>query len=146
MVEAYVFLSDAPDDEAHRVIYEGLHDHAREQVGYFDYRQLAVLARDPASGRILGGLTGRTFLGLMFIELAFLPRHLRSRGLGSSMLRMAEEEAARRRCHTGILDTMSFQAPDFYERRGWRELARIPCDPCGTFRIRMTKDLARKGT
>jgi GNAT superfamily N-acetyltransferase len=142
MVEYAVFLTDAPDDEAYRVVGEGVGDHGREQAGYWDSRPLAVLARDSASGRILGGFTGRTSLGLMFIELAFLPKELRRRGLGSSMLRMAEQEAARRGCGAGVLYTISFQAPGFYEHHGWQEFARIPCHPPGTCRIYMTKTFA----
>ena len=41
-----------------------------------------------------------------------------------------------------MLYTISFQAPGFYERHGWREFGRIPCDPPGTSRIFMTIALA----
>ena len=40
-----------------------------------------------------------------------------------------------------MLYTISFQAPGFYGRHGWREFGRIPCDPPGTARIFMTKVL-----
>ena len=146
MIGDAVFLTDAPDEEAHRIVSEGLGDHAREQVGYWDLRPLAVLARDPATRRVLGGFIGRTSLGLMFLDMAFLPKELRNRGLGSSMLRMAEEEAARRGCRAGVLYTINSRAPSFYERSGWREFARIPCHPPGTYRIYMTKDFAREAS
>ena len=143
MVEPALFLTDVADDEAYRIVNEGIADHAAEQAGYWDALPLYVLARDPSNERILGGVIGRTSLGLMFIELFYLPPELRNRGIGTRMLHMAEEEAVRRGCRAAVLYTISFQAPAFYERRGWREFGRIACHPTGTSRIFMTKDLAR---
>jgi len=45
------------------------------------------------------------------------------------MLAMAEEEARRRGCKRAVLYTISFQAPAFYARNGWRAFGEIPCDP-----------------
>jgi GNAT superfamily N-acetyltransferase len=146
MTEPALFVTDAPDDEAQRIIDGGLTDYNAQRAGYWDWRPLAVLARDPVSARVLGGMLGRTSLGLLFIDLVYLPEEIRGRELGSRMLRMAEEEAARRGCRAGVLYTISFQAPGFYERHGWREFGRIPCDPPGTSRVFMTKDLASGGS
>ena len=52
-----------------------------------------------------------------------------------------EAEAKRRGCKAGVLYTLSFQAPGFYEKRGWREFGRVPCEPPGTSRVFMTKTL-----
>ncbi len=141
MMEPVLFLTDAPDDAARDLIDSGLADYNAGQAGYRDWSALAVLVRDPASGRTLGGMLGRTSLGLLFIDLAFLPEALRGRQLGSRMLHMMEEEAARRGCSSGVLYTISFQAPGFYERHGWREFGRISCNPPGTSRLFMTKSL-----
>src|SRR5271168_111612 len=143
MVEPTLFLADIADDEAHRIVDEGISSHGAEKAGYWDALPLYVLARDPSDERVLGGLVGRTSLGLMFIELFFLPPELRNRGIGTRMLRMAEEEAVRRGCRGAVLYTISFQAPAFYERHGWREFGRVPCHPAGTSRIFMTKDLSQ---
>src|SRR5689334_11688508 len=42
---------------------------------------------------------------------------------------------------SAVLYTISFQAPGFYERNGWRRFGEIPSDPPGTSRIFMTKEL-----
>jgi len=141
MAEPALILTDAPDDEARRVIDGGLADYNAAQAGSRDWRPLAVLARDPLHGRIIGGILGRTSLGLLFVELVFLPEVCRGRGVGTRMVQMAEEEARRRGCRAAVLITISFQAPGFYERLGWREFGRIACDPPGTARIFMTKEL-----
>ncbi len=135
-------MTDAPDDTSQTVIGKGLGDYNIQQVGYRDGKALAVLARDPISGQTLGGMLGRTSLGVLFLDLVFLPKELRGQDLGSRMLCMAEEEAVRRGCQAAVLYTITFQAPGFYERHGWREFGRIPCDPPGTARVFMTKTLA----
>jgi GNAT superfamily N-acetyltransferase len=86
-------------------------------------------------------MLGRTSLGLLFLDLVYLPPVLRGQSMGSRMLGMIEQEAARRGCRSGALITISFQAPSFYERHGWREFGRVPCDPPGTFRVFMSKTL-----
>ena len=142
MIEPNLVVTDNPGADARRLIDDGLAGYSVEQAGYWAARPLAVLARDPASGRILGGLLGRTSLGLMFIELVFLPKELRGRQIGTRVLSLAEEEGARRGCRAAVLYTISFQAPGFYERHGWREFGRIPCDPPGTSRVFMTMQLS----
>jgi hypothetical protein len=61
----------------------------------------------------------------------------------SANLRQAEDEGRRRGCRAGVLYTISFQAPGFYARHGWRVFGEIPCDPPGTSHVFMTKDLAK---
>jgi hypothetical protein len=39
-----------------------------------------------------------------------------------------------------MLYTISFQAPGFYLKHGWRVVGEVPCDPPGTSRVFMTKD------
>jgi GNAT superfamily N-acetyltransferase len=87
-------------------------------------------------------LLGRTSLGLMFVDLVYLPAGLRRTGVGGHMLHMAEEEALRRGCISAVLFTISFQAPEFYARHGWQEVARVPCLPAGASRVVMAKQLA----
>jgi len=101
---------------------------------------LAIAVRDPDSGEVVGGLLGRTSLGLLFVDLFHLPERLRGRGIGSRVLRLAEDEAIRRGCRAATLVTITFQAPDFYARHGWEEFGRIETAP-GIARIFFRKTL-----
>ena len=140
--EPILIVTDAPDPADEAVIENGLHAFNRVKAGYVDSRPLAVLVRDPVSGAVMGGLTGKTSLGLLFIDLVFLPESTRGRGLGAEVMRLAEDEARRRGCTTVVLFTIWFQAPDFYARLGYREVGRIECDPPGHTRMCMSKRLA----
>ena len=142
MIEPTVVLTDAPDRSDIEVIGEGLAAFNDGQTGIKDRRLLAVLVKD-ASGRTVGGISGRSSLGLLFLDLVYLPDSLRGGGLGSRLLAMAEEEGRRRGCKSAVLYTISFQAPEFYKRHGWRVFGEIACDPPGTSRIFMTKELHR---
>jgi GNAT superfamily N-acetyltransferase len=134
-------LTDAPGDRAQAVIREGLGNYNAEQAGYRDARPLAVLVSDPETREVIGGLVGRTSMGLLFIDLFFLPKRLRKNRIGSQIINMAEAEATRRGCSRAVLFTVTFQAPGFYERQGYQVLGRIECDPPGHTRICMTKSL-----
>jgi GNAT superfamily N-acetyltransferase len=139
--EPRVIVTDTADARVEKVVGEGLRRYNAEQSGVDDSRSLAVVVSDPDTNEILGGITGRTSLGLLFIDLVFLPDELRGGGLGSRILKLAEDEGRRRGCRAAMLYTISFQAPRFYERHGWRVFGEIACDPPGTSRIFMTKTL-----
>ena len=136
-----MIVTDTADARVEKVVGEGLRRYNAEQSGVDDSRSLAVVVSDPDTNEILGGITGRTSLGLLFIDLVFLPDELRGGGLGSRILNLAEDEGRRRGCRAAMLYTISFQAPRFYERHGWRVFGEIACDPPGTSRIFMTKTL-----
>jgi GNAT superfamily N-acetyltransferase len=136
-----IFVTDVIDQRIVDVISGGLERYNDEITEYNGRQPLAVVVQDPASGEILGGATGRTSLGLLFLELFYLPQSLRGNGLGTQILQRFEEEGRKRGCRSAVLYTISFQAPAFYERHGWRIFGEIPCDPPGTSRVFLTKAL-----
>ncbi len=141
MIPPLLRLTDQPTDDDERTIGRGLADYNEQKTGYRDSRPLAALLQDPATGETLGGMIGRTSYGLLFIDLVFLPEAARGQDIGSRLLGMMEQEGSRRGCKSGFLYTITFQAPGFYERHGWTEFGRVPCDPPGSARIFMTKSL-----
>ena len=141
MQKPTIAVTDMIDASIERAIGGGLNGFNDNVTGVSDRRALAVVVKDPVTGEILGGALGRSSLGLLFLDLFFLPEELRGSGLGTDVLRMFEEEGRRRGCRSAVLYTISFQAPGFYERNGWRRFGEIPCDPPGTSRIFMTKGL-----
>ncbi len=136
-----ILVTDIVDRAAEEAIGGGLKKFNEEQSRIGDLRPLAVILKDPDSGETRGGASGRTSLGLLFLDLFFVPQPLRGAGLGTQILRLFEEEGRRRGCRSAVLYTISFQAPEFYARNGWQRFGEIPCDPPGTSRIFMTKAL-----
>ncbi|MFD5241790.1 GNAT family N-acetyltransferase [Streptomyces tendae] len=103
-------LTDTPTPEDIAAISDALDRFNIEHTGIADRRPLAVLVRDPDTRQVVGGLTGRTSLGLFFLDLFYLPPWLRGSGLGTEILRQAEDEARARGCRTAVLYTITFQA------------------------------------
>jgi len=76
-----IIVTDAPDPEATAFIAENLAAYNESRAGFRDFRPLAILVSDPDTGELIGGLYGRTSLGVMFIDRFFLPEHLRGNRL-----------------------------------------------------------------
>ncbi|WP_406278342.1 GNAT family N-acetyltransferase [Embleya sp. NBC_00896] len=139
---ADLVVTDAPKPADIALISDALDRFNIRNTGIDDRQPLAVLVRDPRTHQVIGGLTGRTSLGLFFVDLFFLPPELRGSGLGGEILRQAEQEARARGCRAAVLYTITFQAPGFYRKQGWKDLGEVPCDPPGTSRVFMTKEIA----
>src|SRR5260370_32232996 len=77
-------------------IRDGLGAYNLKQAGYRDVRPLAVLVSDPETPEVIGGLLGRTSMGLLFIDVFFLPESTRKYGLGSPVIPMAQTQTGRR--------------------------------------------------
>ena len=137
-------LSVAPtrDPQAEAAISGGLAAYNTARFRPSDNTTLDVLVRDDNSGEILGGLLGHTSYRLFFLDLFYLPEGLRGAGLGSRIIVLAEDEARRRGCTAAFVYTVTFQAPEFYERHGYRQFGEIACPPDGATRIFFTKSLA----
>ncbi len=116
-------LSDVPDPRAKEKAGAALYAHNVERTGLADRRPLAALALDPETDEVIGGLWGRTELGVLFIDTFVLPKALRGDGVGGRLLMQVEEEARRRGCRRAVVETSTFQAPAFYKRHGYEESA-----------------------
>ena len=141
MTAPIVEVSDQHSAEAERVLGDALAVFNEAATGYNDRRPLTVLIKDPATGQILGGINGKTTLGMAFLDLFHLPESLRGSGLGSQLLHAFEDEARRRGCANAVLYTLSFQAPGFYEKHGWVRFGEVPCEPLGSSRVFLSKPL-----
>jgi GNAT superfamily N-acetyltransferase len=134
-------LADTRDPRAETIVTAGLAAFNEEKFGRVDSRPLDILVHDDNSGEIAGGLLGHSSLGLFFLDLFYLPAKLRGGGMGSRIIRLAEDEARRRGCTQAFVYTVTFQAPEFYERHGYRRFGEIACPPEGATRIFLTKPL-----
>lgn len=85
------------------------------------------------------GLYGNTYWQWLFVEYLWIADAHRGSGLGARLLDQAEVAARDRGCIGACVNTMSFQAPAFYERHGYREFGRLHDVPPGHARIWLAK-------
>ena len=132
--------SQTPTDEERQAILLPLRAYNASKAGVSMQEPIALLVRDD-SGEILGGLYARVFYQWMFIELLSVPEQSRGQGLGSKLMRMAEDVAREKECVGVWLDTFDFQAPGFYQKLGYSELGEIVDYPPGHKRLFFQKRL-----
>jgi GNAT superfamily N-acetyltransferase len=140
-----IVFTDAPDPGARDPILRALIAYSEEQSRPMDARPVAVLLKDPAVGAVIGGLWGRTAWSWLHMDTLYVPPAMRGAGIGSALVRRAEEEALRRGCRGAWLDTFSFQAREFYERLGYRVFGTIEDQPPGHARHFLQKPLTAAG-
>lgn len=78
-------LTDTPDAGLETVLEAGLAEYNATQVGRRDWRALSVTVHDPDSGELVGGLLGRTSLGVIlsgFVLFTGTPTWFRRRQPG----------------------------------------------------------------
>ena len=129
-----------PTETEIKYIRESLDRFNNEHVGDDGHTPLHIAAYDD-DGRIIGGILGGTYWGWMYIDILWVHENHRRRGLGSELLQKAEEEALQRSCHHVHVDTMSWQAPAFYEKNGYEVIGVLPDIPKGNQKYLLMKAL-----
>jgi GNAT superfamily N-acetyltransferase len=124
-------IDESPDPALRDAILKPLRAFNESHVGAFKPEQLAITLRDRDSGAVNGGLWGHSVAGWLYVDLLVVPEAFRGRGLGTELLARAEEVARKRGCIGLWLHTGTFQAPGFYEKRGFTAFGTIPDYPPG---------------
>ena len=133
-------MNNHPSKNEIEYVREALTQFNREHVGDDGHTPLNIVEYN-AKGEIIGGILGGTYWGWMYIDILWVNEHCRRRGLGSKLLSEAEKEAVRRGCHHVHLDTMSWQAPDFYIKHGYEIVGILPDIPSGNQKYLLIKTL-----
>jgi len=123
-----------------RELWAGLMRFNRSKAGPLRYSRVVLSARD-GKGRLLGGLILQSYWRESYIELLWLSASAREAGVGSSLIRKAEERARRRGSRLIHLNTFSFQAPAFYRKLGYRRFGGMSGSPKGHSRHFFVKQL-----
>ena len=133
-------LSHAVDPALHALLARELVAFNSAMHGPANMQPLTITIPD-AEGQAIGGLSGRTVFGWLFVELLFVPDSLRGHGMGDRLLTMAEEEARARGCTGAWLDTLNPAARAFYQRRGYAPFGELPNCPGSNSRVFLSKTL-----
>ncbi len=71
--------------------------------------------------------------------MLWVAAELRGQGVGSRLLAAAEDAARDAGCDRMVLATHSFQAPDFYQARGYQTVGRADGYPRGHAQLMLVK-------
>ncbi len=126
--------------ETEEELVEGVRRFNDAILGESRSRSLAAVARD-GDGTVAGGVAGHTNYQWFLIRVVWVRGDRRGSGLGRRLMLMAEAEAIRRGCVGAQVDTVSFQAPGFYRKLGYREIGIVEDFPVGHSRHFFAKRL-----
>lgn len=133
-------MNNRPTEKEMDFIRDSLRRFNDEIVGEDGHTALNIVEYDSA-GNVIGGILGGTYWGWLYIDILWVDEKYRHRGIGSRLLTAAEQEAARRGCHHVHVDTMSWQAPAFYQKHGYETVGVLPDIPMGNQKYLLMKAL-----
>jgi len=95
-------------------------------VGEYPEGEAIWLNAKDEAGNLLGGFRGEVFFGWLLINVLFVEKSERGRGLGRRLLAHGEDAAREKGALHARLDTFEWQAPGFYLKQGYEEYCRMP--------------------
>ncbi len=132
-------VTEDPDPESSKKVDEGLHSFNLGSAPLSESKSMACFVRK--EGQIIGGAVGRRWGKGAELQQIWVHADHRGRGHGGRLMDMFEGHARERGCEWVLLDTYSFQAPDFYRRRRYETVATFTGFPDGIERYYMMKQL-----
>ena len=112
------FLTN-PTDEQLAAIERGLDDYNATVASARS--TTAIKAVFVESSVVVAGIVGAAHWGKLHIRILWVHPDYQSKGLGSRLVDWIEQRGKEIGCTAAMVDTMSFQAPAFYKRRGYRQ-------------------------
>jgi GNAT superfamily N-acetyltransferase len=140
MLKETFTVTDQINEQDYKFLEEQLFAYNVARTGYHDGRDLALIVCDD-HGAIIAGLSGWTWGGMMKIQYLWVHEEYRGKAYGTRLLQAAEAEGRARGCRQVVLDTHSFQAPQFYPKLGYEVYAVLEDDPVGYKTYHLKKSL-----
>ncbi|MNI19953.1 Acetyltransferase (GNAT) family protein [compost metagenome] len=95
------------------------------------YEEINLTIKDD-SGRVIGGMLSTLCWNWIEVEILWIEESLRGLGYGTHLLNQIELIAKEKGCSFIKLNTFSFQAPKFYLKNGYYEVAVFKDAPTGS--------------
>ena len=133
-------VKESPNEQDVQLLRKQLEAYNIAQAHIDEGVQLAIFLRD-TQNNIAAGITGWLWGACLEIDFLWVHEDLRGRGIGERLVRSLEGEAKARGCRQIVLETFSFQAPDFYQRLGYNTFGVIDGYAHGHQKVFMQKQL-----
>lgn len=131
------------DDDAGKMdafLAERIYEFNAAATGYHDGETFAAV-RETESGVVEAGASGYTWGGCCYVAYLWVAEALRGGGIGSELLDAVEAHARDKGCRVVFVSSHSFQAPQFYARHGYQQVAQVKDHPVGHDAIHFAKRL-----
>ncbi|QVL58347.1 MAG: GNAT family N-acetyltransferase [Simkaniaceae bacterium] len=109
---------EPPSWDLEKKSYEGFLQHSVETLGYDgDVSGFAFVYRN--EGKLLGHISGKSFYGGLHIKHLIVDHTMRGKGVGTALMNKALKRGKELGCKFAYLETLNFQAPEFYQKLGF---------------------------
>jgi ribosomal protein S18 acetylase RimI-like enzyme len=102
--------------------------------------KVSFVIRNEEDG-LVGGVTATMFWHHMHIDFLWVSKEHRHDGYGSKLIKKIEGLAIDKGCRLILLDTFSFQAPEFYKKHGFNVIGVVEDHPKGHNQYLLEKKL-----
>lgn len=100
------------------VLFQGLSEEAFRAKGLPSIRPFSVFIKDQRQN-VVGGISGTTFYGSLYIDSLWVAPCLRRQGWGRELMFEAEKLGKERGARFATLNTMDWEALPFYQKLGY---------------------------
>ncbi len=139
-MEYSISYTSSADNEDIQILYDGLKDHMIAQRDLKPISFFAYFIRDEEN-KVVGGLTGCIMYGCLVVDTLWVAEFLRGQGYGVKLMQMAESHGIENLCKLMTVNTMDWEALDFYKKLGFYvEFERIGYEKNSSFYF-LRKDL-----
>jgi ribosomal protein S18 acetylase RimI-like enzyme len=135
-----IVFDPLPNEALARFVTDHLGGFNMARTGDSDLHFIGFCLKSPR-GEWLGGLIGYIWGGVMHITTLWLSETVRRQGYGSRLMDAAEALALEHGATTATLETFTFQAPNFYAKRGYQVFGRLDGYPPGHSKLFLRKTL-----
>jgi ribosomal protein S18 acetylase RimI-like enzyme len=140
MTNLDIIFDPLPSEALTRFVTDNLVGFNMARTGHSDWHPVGFYLKSPR-GEWLGGLTGYIWGGWLHVTFLWISETLRHQQYGTQLMDAAEALARERGATAVTLETFSFQAPDFYAKRGYQVFGRLDGYPPGHSKLFLRKDL-----
>lgn len=111
-------IADENTPKANALIFKGINEQAVRVKRQEPMRTFGITLED-ASHSILGGASGVTYYGCLYVDMLWIDDSIRQQGWGSKLMQEAEKIGIERGCTFATVNTMDWEALDFYQKLGY---------------------------
>lgn len=139
MADLRVVFQQVPGSEA-QTVREHLDFYNVGATGLSTYYPVNYFLKNTRD-EVMGGLLGSVWGGWLHVTILWVDESVRGQRWATKLMDQAEAYAVDRGCHSATLDTHSFQARPFYERRGYEVFGALDDYPKGHQKFFLRKKL-----
>ncbi len=100
------------------ILFRGISEEAFRAKGLPPIRPFSIFIKDQKQN-VLGGVSGTTFYGSLYVDSLWIDASLRHQGWGTKLMHEAEKIGKERGASFVTLNTMDWEALPFYQRLGY---------------------------